>query len=142
MPPTCAACCARCWGPRPSCSPEHFDPVADRDVLLRLENNVRLRLAIARTGRPRAQSLDRMLVIAPDRPVLLFEAGELNARLDKRRAAMAAFERFLDIEGAAGDPADARTRVEPVAGTAPAGLLKAGIACRACRSVQSRGSLP
>ena len=28
----------------------------------------------------------------------------LNARLDKRRAAIAAFERFLDIEGQAGDP--------------------------------------
>ena len=46
-----------------------------------------------------------MLAIAPDRPELLFEAGQLNARLDKRRAAIAAFERFLDIEGAAGDPA-------------------------------------
>ena len=38
-----------------------------------------------------------MLAIAPDRPELLFEAGQLNARLDKRRAAIAAFERFLDI---------------------------------------------
>jgi len=44
-------------------------------------------------------------VIAPERPELLFEAGQLNARLDKRRAAIAAFERFLDIEGASGDPA-------------------------------------
>ena len=46
-----------------------------------------------------------MLAIAPDRPELLFEAGQLNARLDKRRAAIAAFERFLDIEGTVGDPA-------------------------------------
>ncbi len=37
-----------------------------------------------------------MLAIAPDRPELLFEAGQLNARLDKRRAAIAAFERILD----------------------------------------------
>jgi len=33
------------------------------------------------------------------------EAGQLNARLDKRRAAIAAFQRFLDIEGDTGDPA-------------------------------------
>ena len=41
-----------------------------------------------------------MLAIAPDRPELLFEAGQINARLDKRRAAIAAFERFLATEAA------------------------------------------
>lgn len=92
-------------GPEAELSPEHFDPVSDRDVLLRLENNVRLRLANREDWPTAAQSLDRMLAIAPDRPELLFEAGQLNARLDKRRAAIAAFERFLDIDGAAGDPA-------------------------------------
>ncbi len=83
-------------------APQHFDPVPDRDVLLRLENNVRLRLAKAEDWAGAARSLDRMLVIAPDRPELLFEAGQLNMRLDKRRAAISAFERFLtagrDIE--------------------------------------------
>jgi regulator of sirC expression with transglutaminase-like and TPR domain len=91
-------------GPEAELSPQHFDPVSDRDVLLRLENNVRLRLANREDWPTAAQSLDRMLAIAPDRPELLFEAGQLNARLDKRRAAIAAFERFLDIEGTAGDP--------------------------------------
>jgi regulator of sirC expression with transglutaminase-like and TPR domain len=95
----------RVLGPEAELSPQHFDPVADRDVLLRLENNVRLRLANREDWSTAAQSLDRMLAIAPDRPELLFEAGQLNARLDKRRAAIAAFERFLDVEGAAGDPA-------------------------------------
>src|SRR5215467_13987350 len=55
--------------------PGHFDAVPDRDVLLRLENNVRLRLAKAEDWAGAARSLDRMLVIAPDRPELLFEAG-------------------------------------------------------------------
>ncbi len=84
--------------------PQHFDPVPDRDVLLRLENNVRLRLAKREDWRAAAQSLERMLAIAPDRSELLFEAGQLNARLDNRRAAIAAFERFLAAEGAEGDP--------------------------------------
>jgi regulator of sirC expression with transglutaminase-like and TPR domain len=91
-------------GPDAELHPQHFDPVPDRDVLLRLENNVRLRLAKREDWPAAAQSLERMLAIAPDRPELLFEAGQLNARLDKRRAAIAAFERFLDIEGQAGDP--------------------------------------
>jgi regulator of sirC expression with transglutaminase-like and TPR domain len=91
-------------GPDAELHPRHFDPVSDRDVLLRLENNVRLRLAKREDWAGAAQSLERMLVIAPDRPELLFEAGQLNARLDKRRAAIAAFERFLDLEGDGGDP--------------------------------------
>jgi hypothetical protein len=49
-----------------------------------------------------------MLAIAPDRPELLFEAGQINARLDKRRAAIAAFERFLGTDAAKADPALAR----------------------------------
>jgi regulator of sirC expression with transglutaminase-like and TPR domain len=84
--------------------PAHFDAVSDREVLLRLENNVRLRLAKREDWPGAARSLDRMLAIAPDRPELMFEAGQLNARLDKRRAAIAAFERFLGAEGGQGDP--------------------------------------
>jgi len=85
----------RVLGPQADLSPEHFDAVPDRDVLLRLENNVRLRLARGEDWAGAARSLDRMLAIAPDRAELLFESGQINARLDKRRAAIAAFERFL-----------------------------------------------
>jgi len=90
-------------GPDAELHPNHFDPVSDRDILLRLENNVRLRLAKREDWAGAAQSLERMLAIAPDRPELLFEAGQLNTRLDKRRAAIAAFERFLHVEGTTGD---------------------------------------
>jgi regulator of sirC expression with transglutaminase-like and TPR domain len=85
--------------------PAHFDAVADREVLLRLENNVRLRLVKREDWQGAALSLERMLAIAPDRPELLFEAGQINAKLDKRRAAIAAFERFLAVEDGKGDAA-------------------------------------
>ncbi|MBV8391708.1 MAG: transglutaminase family protein [Alphaproteobacteria bacterium] len=84
-------------GPDAELQPGHFDAVPDRDVLLRLENNVRLRLAKQQDWQGAAQSLERMLAISPQRPELLFEAGEINARLDKRRAAIAAFEQFLAL---------------------------------------------
>lgn len=90
-------------GPTAELKPEHFDPVIDRDVLLRLENNVRLRLVKREEWADAAQSLDRMLAISPDQPELLFEAGQLNARLDKRRAAILSFERFLLVVGDRGD---------------------------------------
>lgn len=85
-------------GPDAELVPAHFDAVPDRDVLLRLENNVRLRLARREDWAGTARSLDRMLAIAPDRIELLFEAGQLNARLDKRRAAIAAYERLLELD--------------------------------------------
>jgi hypothetical protein len=44
-----------------------------------------------------------MLAIAPNRAELLFESGQINARLDKRRAAIAAFERFLATRAAEAD---------------------------------------
>lgn len=91
-------------GPDAELQPAHFDPVSDRDVLLRLENNVRLRLAKREDWVQAARSLDRMLAIAPDRADLLFEAGQLNARLDKRRAAIAAYERLLGLGEGASDP--------------------------------------
>lgn len=91
-------------GPDAELQPSHFDPVSDRDVLLRLENNVRLRLAKREDWAQAARSLDRMLAIAPDRADLLFEAGQLNARLDKRRAAIAAYERLLGLGEGTGDP--------------------------------------
>lgn len=92
-------------GPQAELQPGYFEPVSDREVLLRLENNIRLRLARRQDWPGAARSLERMLAIAPDRPELLFEAGEINARLDKRRAAIAAFSRFLDVEGGRADPA-------------------------------------
>jgi regulator of sirC expression with transglutaminase-like and TPR domain len=91
-------------GPDAELQPSHFDPVPDRDVLLRLENNVRLRLAKREDWAQAARSLDRMLAIAPDRADLLFEAGQHNARLDKRRAAIAAYERLLGLGEGTGDP--------------------------------------
>ena len=89
----------RVLGPQADLSPEHFDavPIANC-VLLRLENNVRLRLARGEDWAGASRSLDRMLAVAPDRAELLFESGQINARLDKRRAAIAAFERFLATE--------------------------------------------
>lgn len=82
-------------GPNAQPMSGHYDPVSDRDVLLRLENNIRLRLVQREDWAGAMRVVDRMLAIAPDQPVLQYEAGQINVRLDKRRAAIASFERFL-----------------------------------------------
>jgi regulator of sirC expression with transglutaminase-like and TPR domain len=91
-------------GPNAQPNPSYYDPVADRQVLLRLENNVRLRLVQREDWAGAMRVVDRMLAIAPDQPVLQYEAGQINVRLDKRRAAIASFERFLLLDDGTADP--------------------------------------
>jgi regulator of sirC expression with transglutaminase-like and TPR domain len=76
-------------------SPEHYAPVADRDVLLRLQNNLKSRLL--QTGRhERALGVvETMLLLAPDLAELWHEAGLLNARLGNMRAGVNALEQFI-----------------------------------------------
>lgn len=75
----------------------HYAEVGDRDVLLRLENNIKLRLI--RDGRlaEAALVLDRMVLFAPDQPALWRESGLVHARLGNLRHAAAALETFIDI---------------------------------------------
>ncbi|HVC57365.1 MAG TPA: transglutaminase-like domain-containing protein [Stellaceae bacterium] len=78
-------------------SPEHYAPVADRDVLLRLQNNLKSRLL--QTGRPEraARVVETMLLLAPDLPELWREAGHLHAQLGNMRAAVHALEQFIRL---------------------------------------------
>lgn len=81
-------------------NPSFYDPVPDRQVLLRLENNIRLRLVQRDDWEGAMKVVERMLAIDPEQSALMYEVGQINVRLDKRRAAINAFERFLMMEGA------------------------------------------
>ena len=70
--------------------PEHYAPVADRDVLLRLQNNVKSRLLQAQRFERAVAVIETMLMLAPDLAELWHEAGLLHARLGNLRAAVAA----------------------------------------------------
>jgi regulator of sirC expression with transglutaminase-like and TPR domain len=84
-------------GDRASFGPSRYRPVSDRDVLLRLQNNLKLRYL--RDDRPdRALNvLETMLKIAPDRPFLLREAALMKAELQMTGEAIAALERYLHL---------------------------------------------
>lgn len=76
-------------------APEHYASVSDRDVLLRLQNNVKLRLL--QLGRPErvAAVVETMLMLAPDLSELWYEAGQLHRQLGNMLAAADAFERYI-----------------------------------------------
>ncbi|MGC2412689.1 MAG: transglutaminase-like domain-containing protein [Stellaceae bacterium] len=76
-------------------APEHYAPVADRDVLLRLQNNVKSRLLQAGRHEQALRVVETMLLLAPDLPGLWHEAGLLNARLGNMKAGANALEEFI-----------------------------------------------
>jgi regulator of sirC expression with transglutaminase-like and TPR domain len=76
-------------------SPEHYTPVSDRDVLLRLQNNVKSRLLQAGQHERALRVVETMLLLAPDLPELWHEAGLLHARLGNLRGGANALEQFI-----------------------------------------------
>ena len=74
---------------------EHYTPVSDRDVLLRLQNNLKARLIQAEQYDRAVMVAETMLMLAPDLAELWREAGLLHARLGNMRSAAAAFEQVV-----------------------------------------------
>jgi regulator of sirC expression with transglutaminase-like and TPR domain len=75
-------------------APEHYAPVANREVLLRLQNNVKTRHLKAGKLKETLESVEAMLLFAPDAAELWREAGILNARLGRLAAAVGALEQY------------------------------------------------
>ncbi|HKF63304.1 MAG TPA: transglutaminase-like domain-containing protein [Dongiaceae bacterium] len=80
-------------GPGAVLKPEHLAAVGNRDILLRLQNNIKVRLLQAGEIKRAVGILERMLLIGPGQPLLWFELGGHYAGLGKLRAAMEALER-------------------------------------------------
>lgn len=77
--------------------PDHYRPVSDRQVLLRLHNNVKSRLLRLSRMAEAASAVDAMLWLAPNEAGLWREAGMLHAHLNHLRRAQAALERALAL---------------------------------------------
>ncbi len=74
-------------------APEHFTAAGNRDILLRLQNNIKVRMLQADRVEGAVGVLERMLLIAPKEPLLWLEAGGHYARLGNLRSAIEAAER-------------------------------------------------
>jgi regulator of sirC expression with transglutaminase-like and TPR domain len=75
--------------------PQHYAPVSDRDVLLRLQNNLKARLIQAQQYERAVGVMETMQMLAPDLAELWREAGILHRQLGNMRAAAAALEQFV-----------------------------------------------
>jgi len=77
---------------------EHSTAVSDRDILLRLQNNIKLRLVQEGDLDRAAAVLERMLWFAPGQAALWRESGLIHHRLGQLARAKAALQRFLSFE--------------------------------------------
>ncbi|MBI3503816.1 MAG: transglutaminase family protein [Proteobacteria bacterium] len=89
-------------GPNAELQNHHYAHVPDRTVLLRLQNNIKLRLLKAEEFRGALATLERMLMLAPADPALWHEAGLVHVGLDNLRAGVMCLEQAFALVEAAG----------------------------------------
>lgn len=77
--------------------PEHYAPVGNRDILLRVQGNIKLRLLQDKRPDEALVVLESMLMIAPGQAGLWREAGLLHAHLGNLRAAVMGLEQFIEL---------------------------------------------
>lgn len=88
-------------GPEAELSPAFHAPVSDRDVLLRLLNNRKLRHLRAGDGLAAATAARLMSRIAPARAELIRDTGIIEARSGSLSAAIATLGRYAAMPGVA-----------------------------------------
>lgn len=79
--------------------PGHYQPVANRDVLLRLQNNIKLRHLSAHDIPKALEVLEAMRLFAPHEPGLWRETGLLEAHAGRLTDAITALETFMALTG-------------------------------------------
>jgi len=77
-------------------TPEHCAPVSDLEILLRLQNNLKLRLVEQGRMREAGFVIDRMLLLAPREFALWRECALIQARIGALDRALAAVDQALE----------------------------------------------
>jgi regulator of sirC expression with transglutaminase-like and TPR domain len=77
--------------------PQHYAPVSDRTVLIRLRNNILARFMRAGQHEAAAEVMDSMLLLAPDDPTLWREVAVLQVKQGQFLQAMASLESLLAL---------------------------------------------
>ncbi|HSK40905.1 MAG TPA: transglutaminase-like domain-containing protein [Arenibaculum sp.] len=78
-------------------TPEYYQPVGNRDILLRLQNNLKLRFLKGDRVDKAVDVVEAMLLFAPGEPGLWREAGLLHAHVGNLNAAVGALDTFMDL---------------------------------------------
>lgn len=74
----------------------YYEPATRREILIRLQNNIKLRQIENEEYKDAVKTIERMRLIDPDEYRLLLDAGVLYARTNQAIAAIAALEKYID----------------------------------------------
>jgi regulator of sirC expression with transglutaminase-like and TPR domain len=85
-------------GPDAELTAEHYQPVSDRAVLLRLQNNIKIRRLRAGDIQGGLRSAEAMAAFAPEITDLVREIAMMHMRLENIGDAIRHFETYLDAE--------------------------------------------
>jgi regulator of sirC expression with transglutaminase-like and TPR domain len=77
--------------------PEHYEPVSDRSVLLRLQNNIKMRKLQRGALEDAVETMQRMVLFAPGEAMLWRELGLFQARLGNMMNAISSLETFMRL---------------------------------------------
>lgn len=82
-------------------TPDHYREAGNREILLRLENTLKVRHLRAQRFDEALRIIETMLLFAPETSSLWREAGVIHARLDQVQEAVGALEEFLRLDTSA-----------------------------------------
>jgi len=82
-------------GPAVELGADHYRAVSNRDVLIRLQNNIKSRRLDMGMVEDALSALLRMQILSPDQSYLWREAGLMHMRLGRLKHAIEAFEGFI-----------------------------------------------
>lgn len=75
----------------------YYEPATNREILIRLQNNIKLRLIEAGDYKDALHAVEMMRLIDPHEYRLLFDAGVLYAKTGRKAEAIEVLEKYLTI---------------------------------------------
>jgi regulator of sirC expression with transglutaminase-like and TPR domain len=97
--PDLRAALKRAAGPAVELAPTHYAALGNRDILVRLQNDIKMRALRVGAMDRALLAVETALLFAPAHAALWREAGLMNLRLRRPAQAVAALEQFVSRTG-------------------------------------------
>lgn len=104
-------------GPNAELSPDYYQPSTNRETLIRLQNNIKLRLIEAEDYALALKSVEMMRLLDPNEYRLLLDAGVLYAKTGQRLAATDVLEKYISVVPNSHDRKDAERMLREITDT-------------------------
>lgn len=101
-------------GPKAELSSTYYEPATNRDTLVRLQNNIKLRQIESEDYQAALATVDLMKRVAPEEHRLDLDAGVLLSRLERPVAAIEALERYISKVSNPKDKHDASMLIQQI----------------------------